>query len=109
MAAPTIGRIVLYTLTDVEADAINKRRDDFKAFTKRHTRPLGPGYEGASGHQAHYGNSATAGQQYPAIVVRTYGGDAVNLKVLLDGNDTYWATSATPGDGAGHWVWPPRV
>lgn len=109
MTIPTIGRIVLYTLTDAEAEAINKRRDDFKAFSASHVQPIAAGDVGASGHQAHFGNSASAGQQYPALVVRCFGGDAVNLKVQLDGSDTYWATSATPGDGPGHWTWPPRV
>lgn len=109
MQAPTIGRIVLYTLTETEAAAINKRREDFKAFSRSHVQPIEPGETGSSGHQAHFGNSATAGQQYPGLVVRCFGGDAVNLKVQLDGTDTYWATSATPGDGEGHWVWPPRA
>lgn len=109
MSAPTVGRVVLYTLTEAEAEAINKRREDFKAFSRSHVQPIQPGDSGASGHQAHFGNSASAGQQYPALVVRAFGGDAANLQVLLDGSDTYWATSATPGDGAGHWVWPPRV
>lgn len=109
MQTPTIGRIVLYTLTDAEAEAINKRREDYKAFEKLHRPAPAAGEPGANGHQAHFGNSASAGQQYPALVVRCFGGDAVNLKVELDGSDTYWATSATPGNGDGHWVWPPRA
>jgi len=48
------------------------------------------------------------GEQYPAVVVRTFGGTTVNLHVLLDGNDTYWATSRMEGDDPGQWSWPPR-
>lgn len=84
---PTIGRIVHYTLTQTDADAIQKRRTE--AVTTA--------------------NMAAAGQTYPAIVVRTFGGPAVNLQVLLDGSDSYWATSRAEGDGAGFWAWPPRV
>lgn len=97
---PTPGRIVLYRLTDADANLITQRRGT-----------AGPG------------NPVAAGQAYPAMVVRTFGGgDAVNLQVLLDGFDTYWATSreqgeppagekqATPGNiPPGTWCWPPRV
>ncbi|MEU1810934.1 hypothetical protein [Micromonospora aurantiaca (nom. illeg.)] len=72
---PTIGRIVHYTLSEHDADAIEARRG------------------GARG----VNNRAEAGQTYPAIVVRTFGGDA-NLQVMLDGPDTYWATSRGEGE-----------
>lgn len=87
MATPTIGRFVHYTLTDDDAATIASRRTD-----------LGVG-----------GNAVQAGDIYPAVVVRTFGGPAVNLQVLLDGWDTYWAHSRCEGDEAGHWHWPPRV
>lgn len=87
MTKPTIGRIVHYTLTQADADAIQKRRTE--AVTTA--------------------NMTAAEQTYPAIVVRTFGGPAANLQVLLDGPDTYWATSRAEGDGAGFWAWPPRV
>ncbi|MFD4258153.1 hypothetical protein ACFWR9_11115 [Streptomyces sp. NPDC058534] len=59
------------------------------------------------------GNYVEAGQQYPAVVIRVRSGspdDAVNLRVLLDGQDPpVWATSRLPGDQPGTWSWPERV
>ncbi|MEV6297837.1 hypothetical protein AB0M02_00355 [Actinoplanes sp. NPDC051861] len=55
-------------------------------------------------------NAVQEGQVLPAVVTATFGaGLTANLKVLLDGEDDYWATSRTLGDGPGHWSWPPRV
>jgi hypothetical protein len=95
---PTPGRIVLYTLTSQDAFQINKRREDARR-------------EGAgeTGKIVHVGNTAAPGELYPAMVVRTFGGQNVNLQVMLDGNDTFWATSRPEGDDAGAWHWPPRV
>ena len=82
---PSIGRIVHYVLTDADASAINGT-----------ARPC---------------NAASAGQVYPALVVRTFGGTAVNLQVFIDGGFSHWATSrpqsaeGTPGA----WHWPPRA
>lgn len=87
MSAPTIGRIVHYTLSDQDAEAILRRR----------------------GGAALGGNVAVAGDAYPAIVVRTFGGEAANLQVFLDGEDTYWATSRVEGEDRGQWYWPPRA
>lgn len=95
---PTLGRIVHYVLSEADAEAVNRRRDDFDTATPGHT-----------GLQAHVGNRAEAGQVFPATVVRTFGGDAANLQVSLDGTDTYWATSRQEGDQPGTWCWPPRV
>jgi hypothetical protein len=101
MQTPTIGCIVLYTLTEAEAAAINKRREDYKAFAREHVPAPAPGEPGASGHQSHVGNSAREGDQYPAVVVRVFdpSSTTANLQVFLDGNDTYWATSAKLGEG----------
>src|SRR5437899_5120179 len=38
-------------------------------------------------------NPIQIGDRYPAMVVRVWQGTSVNLKVMLDGTDTYWATS----------------
>jgi hypothetical protein len=84
---PTIGRIVLYRLTDADADLIRQTR-----------LPAG----------VPMGNPVAAGEQFPAVVVAAYG-PYVNLQVLLDGVDSYWATSRAEGDGPGTWCWPPRV
>jgi len=106
MPAPTIGRLVHYKLTEGDAEQVNRRRADFQAFMReRHTRPGTVD----TGHVAHVGNHARAGEVYPAVVVRvldpvSYPG--VNLQVHLDGNDTLWAASRTEGDEPGQWRWP---
>lgn len=94
---PTIGRIVHYTLSEYDADAIMQRRAAGGTVSDM---------AAAGGTVA---NMVAAGQTYPAMVVRTFGGDAANLQVFLDGNDTYWATSRTEGDQPGTWAWPPRA
>lgn len=88
---PTIGRVVLYTLTVDDA-----------LTGKVRTVP---------GQQQ---NDPHVGEEYPATVVRVFGepqpGSPVNLRVQLDGNGPeLWATSRTEGEGPGHWRWPPRV
>lgn len=85
-----LGRIVHYTLTEQDAQAINASRESF---------------QGA--------NQALAGQVFPAIVVRLWGPKCANLQVFLDGSDVFWKTSATedPNPAAGYsgfWHWPPR-
>ena len=91
----TIGRIVHYTLTEQDASLISSRRAA-QAFPA-----------GIVGRH----NAVSPGDTYPAMVVRTFGGSGANLRVLLDGDDTYWATSRTEGEPGeqGRWVWPPRV
>jgi hypothetical protein len=87
---PSIGRIVHYTLSQLDADEINRRRTD----------------------SPQAGNHALEGDVCPAVIVRIFGAtpeSAVNLQVLLDGNDQFWATSRTLGEGPFHWAWPERV
>ncbi|MGV4984500.1 hypothetical protein ACVB8X_13850 [Streptomyces sp. NRAIS4] len=87
MPQPTPGRIVLYRLTEDDARHITQQR----------------------AHNGQNGNFVRDGDRYPAIVVRTFPAnpaDAVNLQVLLDGPDTYWATSRRQGDEPGTWSWP---
>lgn len=102
MTAPTVGRIVHYALTAADAEMINRRRADYDAHRRSQPRP-------ATGHIAHVGNHAAEGDVCAATIVRTFDGHAANLQVHLDGNDTYWATSRTEGDGAGFWSWPARA
>lgn len=85
-----IGRIVHYALTASDATAITYLRD-VEADARR-------------------GNPVAEGQVYPAIVVRVFDPPTgyANLQVLLDGNDSYWATSRTEGEGPGRWAWPKR-
>ncbi|MGH3584840.1 MAG: hypothetical protein ACRDQ0_00815 [Pseudonocardia sp.] len=77
---PTIGRIVRYTLTEQDADAVNLQRL----------------------RSDHKGNRAVAGDVYPATIVRV--GDSpkpsCNLQVQLDGDDP---------DEPGTWSWPQRA
>jgi hypothetical protein len=88
---PTLGRIVLYVLTAADAEAINASRGD----------ELTP----------QRGNRASEGQIFPSMVVAVWGdgeNPAINLKVQLDGTDTYWATSRLMSDdktpGTWHWM-----
>lgn len=103
---PTLGRIVLYTLTAANADAINRRRTTTQSVTERLTAlPQWP-----VGAQAHLGNAVYSGQAFPMIVVRSEPGEeAVNGQVWLDGTDVLWVTSAREGTGPGTWAWPPRA
>lgn len=107
---PSLGRIVLYRLHAQDAEQINRRRNDFSATT---IATLGqvtwPGGPGRSGHIGHYGSTVSEGDVFAAVIVRTFESAPVNLKVLLDGNDDYWATSRLEGDEPGQWFWPPRV
>jgi hypothetical protein len=102
---PTVGRIVHYKLNDADAEAINRRRADWSDSVKANGRPP------ATGHQAHVGNHAEAGQVFPAQIVRVFDPESgcANLQVVLDGNDTYWATSRSKGDQPGYWTWPERA
>ena len=103
---PTIGRIVHYTLTEHDANAINRRREDADISKISKDR---------IGVQIHFGNKAEAGDTFPAIIVRVWNEDRVNLQVFLDGNDTLWVASHRASDEDiangrhGHWFWPPRV
>lgn len=99
---PTIGRIVHYRLSDQDAAQINKRRADASAHMAEHR-------ENSNGVVVHVGNSVQAGDVYPLVITRTWGGSAVNGQVLLDGSDTLWVTSVTEGEGLRNWSWPPRV
>jgi hypothetical protein len=106
--APSICRIVRYTLTKQDADAINRRRADASAHLTAHR-------DRADGSQIHTGNSVAAGDVYPLVITRVWAASpapastAVNGQVLLDGNDTYWVSSVTAGTGERHFTWPARV
>lgn len=95
---PTVGRIVLYTLNDGDAKAINNARDCQQGTEPRtHFNKHCPA-----------GNHAAAGDVCAAVVVRVFDPSrwTVNLKVLLDGTDDYWATSRALGESEGQWQWP---
>ena len=52
------------------------------------------------------GNKA---KQLPAIVTAVWGETCVNLKVITDGVNDIWVTSAQQGNEEGYWNWPERV
>ena len=84
--APKVGDVVLYRLSENDAAAIATRR--------------------ASDHgRANIaGNEALAGDAFPMIIARVWDddpGSAVNGQVILDGQDTHWATSVRAGAGPG--------
>lgn len=120
----SIGRIVLYTLTEEDAVQVNRRRTDGPSIAARiknnsipyrdlHGEPDNPlPSTWPLGAQAHIGNLVSAGDVFPMMVTRRWGvGDetGVNGQVFLDGNDTIWATSVCEGTGGHTWSWPPRV
>lgn len=97
MPRPTIGRLVIYVLTAMDALAINVRRN---------RAPVMP-----DGSRVHEGNSANEGDEFPLLITKVWGDSehaAVNGQVFLDGNDSLWKTSVTVGEGPGFFRWPVR-
>lgn len=102
----TVGRTVLYTLSEQDAIEINRRRTNGGSiYDRMHQEP--PAWP--AGAQAHIGNDARVGQVFPAVATRIWGPTATNFTVFLDGSDTYWATSRSEGTEPGTWAWPARV
>ncbi|GHA01607.1 hypothetical protein ACFOOM_12040 [Streptomyces echinoruber] len=102
MPQPTIGRIVHYRLTEHDASDINRRREDWQRMGGEHNQ---------AGIVGHVGNHVSEGDLFPAVIVRVWNESTVtcNLQVLLDGIDTYWATSRAEGTESGTWAWPERA
>ena len=42
----------------------------------------------------------------PAIITAVWGDECVNLKVILDGENNLWKTSAPLGNSETQWSWP---
>ena len=101
---PSIGRIVHYTLGGPDAAMINTRR-------KNAADHIGEHRDNATGVVVHTGNTAREGDVYPLLITRVWNTDpgTVNGQVLLDGNDSLWVTSTTPGEGPGRYAWPERT
>lgn len=98
---PTVGRIVLYTLSSADAELITHRRG--------YVPPIG-------GMLLPAGNRVHSGDVFPMLITKCWGSDpgsAVNGTVFLDGNDHYWATSRccnqTDDTLTGTWCWPPSI
>lgn len=97
-----LGDRVIYTLSRADADAVNRRREDYAAFQRKATRAV-QGESGRNGHRAHVGNHVAEGMACPAVIVRVFdpNSSTANLQVLLDGNDELWATSVREGTRPG--------
>lgn len=50
-----------------------------------------------------------AGGPLPAIIVKVWSDDCLDLKVFTDGLADAWRTSIIAGRLAGQWHWPERV
>ena len=112
----SIGRIVIYTLHEQDAEQINRRRTTSSSIAERFANNGSEIAQAVNlpetwpvGAQAHIGNSVKAGDQFPMLVTRVWSPSCVNGQVFLDGNDCFWATSATEGVGGHTWAWPQRV
>jgi len=86
---PDIGQVVLYSLTEVQAEEINRRR--------RQTSTPG------------YGPAVIAGETVPMLVQACAAGYddgicAVAGRLLIDDDDeNWWVTSVTEGVAPGAW------
>lgn len=92
MTTPTIGRIVIYVLSQHDVDRINDQRARSEGLLR--------------------GNNVHAGDAFPMMICRVWDTPEhhVNGRVLLDGTDTLWVTSVTekPTPELGYFVWPTR-
>lgn len=104
---PSTGRIVNYTLTESQADEINRRRAGG-------TPPYSIAREENTGAVFHVGNPVKAGDIYPMIITRLWTDNPsqdspVQGQVFLDGNDNLWVSSVIQGEDHGQWFQPVRV
>ncbi len=102
MEGVQIGRIVHYVLTGADCEEINRRRIQGVAGQP----------SPCPGAQAHVGNVAWPGTHVAMVITSVFGdGGMVNGQCLLDGNDTFWATSRAYGEALEPftWHWPERV
>lgn len=83
------GRIVYFVFDDSSAAEVNRRRTSGSSIAERIKVLAWP-----VGAQAHIGTPIAGGDVFPAMVIRHHGSGNCNLKVMLDGTDDYWATSA---------------
>ena len=105
------GRIVYFVFDAQSASEVNRRRTTGASIALRMKYGDDPQLKAwPAGAQAHIGNDVQAGDVYPAMVVRVWDQAAgtVNLKVMLDGSDEYWATSvrfdAEKSPRSWHWM-----
>jgi len=96
--APSLGRIVHYTISATDAQEISRRR------------LAGGGIAGP----IHHGNPVAEGDVFPMVITKVWGDPpndttAVNGQVMLDGNDLHWVTSVCVGSGPRTFAWPQKV
>lgn len=86
---PTIGRIVHYRLSQYDCQRIEFNRSKYGLL----------------------GNPVAAGDVVPVLVTKVWSSDLINGKAQIDGEGSFWVTSAARGvgDEPGTWFWPPRV
>jgi hypothetical protein len=97
------GRIVYFVFNEQAAKEVMRRRTTAGAIAER-MRAIPPAWP--AGAQAHIGNDITAGDIYPAMVLRVWGsGGCSNLRVFLDGSDDYWATSINHDPAKAEYTW----
>lgn len=102
----SIGRIVIYALTEEDVVAIEVHRAKCEQVDHRTDYVLA---------RCAQGNPVHAGQMFPLVVTAVFSPQTVNGQVLLDGNDTLWVTSREFDEDAfqypslGKWIWPVRT
>ena len=90
--------IVNYKLSAENAEHINRRRTTSVSIAARIKEKIWP-----IGAQAHIGNESREGQILPMVIVGIWSDTCVNGQVFLDGNDSFWITSAQQGNAPGNW------
>lgn len=97
MQKPSIGRVVLYVLTQTDVAAICYQRE------RRRSAGLMDAHDGL-------GNPVQKGDIVPAIIVRVWDESTgmMNGQALLDGPDSLWLMSRHRDDAGtpGTWHWP---
>ncbi len=81
MNKPSIGRIVIYKLTEADRKKLEI-------------------------HQSSMDGGCNVSTELPAIVVAVWSDTCVNLRVLTDGTQIWWKSSINEGDQPGNWHWP---
>ena len=104
----TIGRIVLYELSDADATQINRRRTSGGEIAARTRKNSDNSTHWPIGAQAHIGKPVQGGDIFPMIVTRVES-PTISGQVFLDGNDCFWAQGVSEGRGPTCWSWPPKV
>lgn len=102
MRGPKVGDWVIHRLSEPQVETINRRRADARRFELQQRHSVAPLQN--TGFMVHVGNNVRAGQEFPMLVVRVWqsnhdqpGDWLVNGQIFLDGNDTFWVTSARQG------------